>query len=1044
MLLANRYDSRTHFIFELLQNAEDALRRRPGSSQPKSVRFNLCSNCLVVSHFGAPFTEKDIRFICGIGESTAMHELTDIGRFGIGFKSVYALTEAPEVHSGDEHFAIDSFVWPRAIGPIQTCFGETVFRFPFRQDDGAVREEIHETLAELGLSTLLFLREIDQLEWQVDDGCQGVFLREEKLLGNSIREVTIIGQPGSGELEQESYLIFDRPVYHEGKPAGRVEIAFRLVNGVVVPVENAVLSVFFPTIVPTRFGAILQGPFRTTPSRDNIPRDDAWNTHLVQEMASLLPEALEGLRDRGFLTASALSALPIHSARFSSHEMFRPLYDSCVGALQTKPLLPCTDGCHHRAESVRVGRTKEIRDLFPPAELGRLFGREQPLQWISGDVTRDRMPDLRNYLVISLRITEIEPESIISRLDDPSVLAAQPIAWMVRLYEFLNRQESVWDKTGLFQKPVIRLSDGRQVAPFRNGNPQAYLPGKSPTGFSTVHSEICSNKDALAFLKKLNIKEPDPVDDVIENVLPKYAGTSRPGTEEYSSDLGRIIGALKTNLNDQRERLVKRLKQTAFVVATNCGDGRRVWRKPGTAYFPTKQLRALFDGVAGVWLADIEFGKHPFDAMRGLLRACACEENLAPVRIETTFPAPELEKMRQNAGYARTTARESIDDHTLSGLDALLNHLVTLSPAVGAERSKILWESLGDAVKDRGYGLLDGKYSWYYGTNRSCPINAAFIRTLNVSEWVPGPNGALCRPSDVIFGELDPAWREDVLLASRINFRPPAVIELARTIGLEPAALDLMKQHGITEARLKELLKLNQQANPNGGDVISTVGDATAALLGNLSEPTPPLGNDDPEYATGGAGRSTGSGDLRNPSTSGPSGSQGGRNSNSSGTDAGSPPSSGPARPAFHTYVAVHADEELPDLEGLNHAERMGIERKAIDLILAEEPSLNTTPTHNPGFDLFEGTNMENAVRFVEVKAKKGMWAGPVAMSRTQFRKALEEGARYSLYVVENAGDAANARIHRIPDPARNADYFSYDPGWAKVAALLEGRPEAE
>jgi HSP90 family molecular chaperone len=30
MLLANRYDKRTHFIFELLQNAEDALRRRQG------------------------------------------------------------------------------------------------------------------------------------------------------------------------------------------------------------------------------------------------------------------------------------------------------------------------------------------------------------------------------------------------------------------------------------------------------------------------------------------------------------------------------------------------------------------------------------------------------------------------------------------------------------------------------------------------------------------------------------------------------------------------------------------------------------------------------------------------------------------------------------------------------------------------------------------------------------------------------------------------------------------------------------------------------
>ena len=33
MLLADRYDDRTHFIFELLQNAEDALGRRGSSAQ---------------------------------------------------------------------------------------------------------------------------------------------------------------------------------------------------------------------------------------------------------------------------------------------------------------------------------------------------------------------------------------------------------------------------------------------------------------------------------------------------------------------------------------------------------------------------------------------------------------------------------------------------------------------------------------------------------------------------------------------------------------------------------------------------------------------------------------------------------------------------------------------------------------------------------------------------------------------------------------------------------------------------------------------------
>ena len=113
MLLANRYDDRTHFIFELLQNAEDALARRSGWMGSRSISFCLTKERLRVSHFGRPFDQADVRGICGIAESTK-EDLTAIGRFGIGFKSVYALTNRPEIHSGAENFVIEKFVLPDA------------------------------------------------------------------------------------------------------------------------------------------------------------------------------------------------------------------------------------------------------------------------------------------------------------------------------------------------------------------------------------------------------------------------------------------------------------------------------------------------------------------------------------------------------------------------------------------------------------------------------------------------------------------------------------------------------------------------------------------------------------------------------------------------------------------------------------------------------------------------------------------------------------------------------------------------------------------
>lgn len=124
MLLVDRYDDRTHFIYELLQNAEDALARRAGSSGARSVQFYLEPALLHLSHYGKAFDQHDVQGICGIAKSTK--ERTAIGRFGIGFKSVYAYTARPEVHSGDEDFAIENFVWPTVAPAIERGADETV------------------------------------------------------------------------------------------------------------------------------------------------------------------------------------------------------------------------------------------------------------------------------------------------------------------------------------------------------------------------------------------------------------------------------------------------------------------------------------------------------------------------------------------------------------------------------------------------------------------------------------------------------------------------------------------------------------------------------------------------------------------------------------------------------------------------------------------------------------------------------------------------------------------------------------------------------
>ena len=138
-IFADTYADRTHFILELLQNAEDAILRRGARWEgSRTVSFHLTQRSLRISHFGSPFNEADVRGICGIAESGKAGSLTAIGRFGIGFKSVYAFTDRPEIHSGPEDFIIENFVWPKAAPQIDDKRpGETVFQLPLKSDDAS-------------------------------------------------------------------------------------------------------------------------------------------------------------------------------------------------------------------------------------------------------------------------------------------------------------------------------------------------------------------------------------------------------------------------------------------------------------------------------------------------------------------------------------------------------------------------------------------------------------------------------------------------------------------------------------------------------------------------------------------------------------------------------------------------------------------------------------------------------------------------------------------------------------------------------------------
>lgn len=1062
-LAAGLYDDRTHFIFELLQNAEDALGRRGNWQGPRKVAFTLTSPCLQLSHFGKPFDEADVRSVCDIAESTKNE--SSIGRFGLGFKSVYTVTDLPEIHSGEEDFAIEDYVFPKRADRTAREADETKIILPLKSEDMTAPQEITAGFRRLGPGALLFLRHIDEINWNVEGGASGFYLRNSpESLGQNVQRITVIGQEsGQAEVDQ-NWLVFHRDVFSaEQQKIGRVEIAFSLVavkdapgRWAVQPLASSPLVVFFPTVVESHLGFLVQGPYRTTPGRDNIPPGELWNQHLVKETASLLVEAMHWMRDKAMLDVSALRCLPLDREKFPPDSRFAPMFDAVRQAFQEKALLLTFDGNYVTANQAKLARTQELRELFSPGQVAALFGSEVAA-WLIGDITQDKAPEIRQYLMRELGIAEVTPTTLVPRLSQ-TFLEAQSDEWVLRLYEFLGGQEAALRRR-LDTIPLIRLDDGTHVVARENGKAKAFLPSSIETSFPTMRRAVCATPEVRGFLISLGITEPDPVDDVIWNVLPKYRQNEvNVVGDAYAADIERIRLAFATDSTTQREKLRSALRETTFVMVVDAGDGDSCVAKPSDSYIATDRLKQLFAGVPGVFIVDDEYDCLRGESMRELLEACGALRYPRPEEAPNALSRDEKRELRRQTGHEETSGiNDRIVDWLLHGFDALIERLPQLAPEQRAERARLIWESLGDLEERRGRGIFDGSYSWsHYGERRTPPFPAAFLRRLNNEAWVPDVNGELVPPGLVVFDTL--GWKPNPFLLSKLAFKPPIIDQLAKEAGIDPAALDLLRKLGITsvadltsrlgitdlppETDTKTDTKPDAISNP-GGDVYDEARD----LYGDDMPDIPP-GTPDPDgvdAATGGAGRGgqsrTGTGAPRG-GNQGNGGSRGhaDRGGKGSGTGSGGQGKRSPGhaggRP-FISYVGAHLEVEESDPDGLDQVVRMQIEENAIELIIGLEPSLHRTPSGNRGFDLYEINSGGQPIRWVEVKSMTGSLDDrPVGLSHTQFECARERGAAYWLYVVEYATDPANARVLRIQNPFSHARTFTFDKGWAEIAQI--------
>jgi hypothetical protein len=793
-LLGQLYSERTHFIFELIQNAEDA-----GATE---LAFELFGDRLEVRHDGRPFTEADVRGVCGVGQSGKSGDLTQIGQFGIGFKSVYAYTRTPRVHSAGEHFRIENYVRPFPEPPRDEA--ATLFVFPFDHDTvspAVSAREIAAALNALAPGIVLFLTNIERLGVR-GAGVDDAIIERSSVTGSGPRTPRRV-LLAKGRARREEWLVWERQVAGLGDRAARVEIAFRVEAGQIVASARSPLTVFFPTEKETFLGFLIQGPYRTTPARDNIPEHDPSNAALVRATAALLTDVLRELRDDGVLTVEVLTTLPVEVARFQPGSMFRPLFDAVRAALSGEPLIPVAGGRdgaggddgaaggYGAAGELKLAQGADLRDLLAADQLGALYGAGGPVGFAAAGITEHVTPVLWRYLRDEIGIEEVTPEGVVSRLTR-EFLQAQSDDWMTRLYAFLFGHAALWRAGGfggeppgpVRAQPVIRLEDGRQVAPFdAQDRPAVYLPGPAASSLPTVRRAIADSAAARPFLDALDLAEPDVVAEVLQIILPSYRGLDLAELDpvRHDADLECVIRALDEAPAGQRQDVLEQLRETDFLIGENAATGEQRLMRPPRLYQRSQDLEAYFAGNPDAWFAGDGYG--PWLVQ---LRGMGVRSDVE-VRARTPDPL----------GYVQITVDFGRNERGLDGFDpdAQIDGLDFALRHPGHARSEYVWNVLLAPNRRLVAGVVERSVLQSFSDSSRETVTSAIGVAAAGEAWLPGRDGAFRRPGDLSLDDLPATYTRDDGLARALHMRQPVVADAARMLGIAPEILWGLSAH---------------------------------------------------------------------------------------------------------------------------------------------------------------------------------------------------------------------------------------------------------
>lgn len=776
-LLTDLYPDSAHFVYELLQNAEDA--------QATEVSFSLRHEQVSFDHDSKRlFSLADVEAITSIGSSQKRDDPTTIGKFGVGFKAVFSYTDSPEIESGEFHFRIRDLVVPE---PARMTDGQllkkrTRFTLPFnnpKKTSVAAVSEIHKLLTQLDAATLLFLTHIRKISYFLPDESGGCIERIDR--GNGRCEV-VVTHPGYQGPSSEYFVKFDKVVQIEDDEVVgeakqmkncRLSVAFGLVRGEkkdsvkqvhanrpeggteweLVPLEPGRVCIYFPADKETsnlRFH--LHAPFASTVARDSV-RSCTGNGALRDHLADLLAESMHEIRDQGLLTVRALAVLPNNKDNLP--DFYRPLQARLVQEFKQSNLTPMKRGGHAAAISIFMG-TRDLLDVLDDDDMVLLLGDEYlPPMWVTNPPQRNQRE--HNFLeTLGIRDWTISDlASALVGMDGTTRIAwmkAKPDGWHQALYALLKKHadaaesdDAAYSDLEMMKSiPLVKTGDGSYKLgkecffPSDKAAHDAELPyvacGVCMPG--DLHRDSIKQKDARSFLEIIGVRESDE-QALIKVILERrYApGVERPSYAQHYSDMRRFIDFSERNLSIDVKPIFADYQMLLV------GEGKSDWMAVSNVYlnlpFMDKGVRLYlyYDAIK-----DKNPDRHQLANVYQESEIPACRigsfvERLGgrsvsylPVeKVGVTPDHPEWDKIRRDGGCRSRRGKGKNEDYIIPFLAEYCAEPTT-------EKALVLWLTMCRYHLD-SVDVTTAKY----GLNEShlVMVRSTLIHSLASIKWIP-------------------------------------------------------------------------------------------------------------------------------------------------------------------------------------------------------------------------------------------------------------------------------------------------------------------